>query len=90
MVIEKKSDRLNTVTSIIYSSKALQDTVLSFPLQSRIELQNTGIYTPILSTKWTQQNGKAQSNSHNRLTLQVYKYTKEIPPLTDSTAKEAE
>ena len=36
-------------------------------------------------TKW-----KAQSNSHIRLILQGYKYTKEIPLLTDSTAKEAE
>ena len=33
---------------------------------------------------------EAQSNSHSRLTLQVYKYTKEILLLTNSNAKEAE
>ena len=44
-------------------------------------MQNIGIYPPIL---------EAQSNSHNRITLQVYKYTKEIPLLTDSNAMEAE
>ena len=44
-------------------------------------MQNIGIYPPI---------SEAQSNSHNRLTLQVYKYTKEIPLFTDSNAMEAE
>ena len=44
-------------------------------------MQNIGIYSPI---------SEAQSNSHNRITLQVYKYTKEIPLLTDSNAMEAE
>ena len=44
-------------------------------------MQNIGIYSPI---------SEAQSNSHNRITLQVYKYTKEIPLLTDTNAMEAE
>ena len=44
-------------------------------------MQNIGIYSLI---------SEAQSNSHNRLTLQVYKYTKEIPLLTNSNAMEAE
>ena len=33
---------------------------------------------------------EAQSNSHNRLKLQIYKYTKEIPLLTDYNTNEAE
>ena len=44
-------------------------------------MQNIGIYPPI---------SEAQSNSHNRLTLQVYKYTKKIPLLIDSNALETE
>ena len=44
-------------------------------------MQNIGIYPPI---------SEAQSNSHNRLTLQVYKYIKEISLLNDSNAMEAE